>query len=112
MLAIRRLQGLRQIEVVQNVTLSTEKISQEFKMMAVSEELLWAVADHRGLKELKIGGPALASFHHGEQFSCKLYFQNSHFDLFSLLFAFSYLLTQCHNFRWDHIEKLDQVYCA
>jgi len=46
-LAIRRLQGLRQIE-----------------MMAVSKKLLGAVADHRGLKELKIGGPALASFQH------------------------------------------------
>ena len=49
-----------------------KKNSQEFQMMAVSKELLRAVADHRGLKELKIGGPALASFQHGEHFSCKI----------------------------------------
>ena len=73
------------------MSLFPKNISKEFQMMAVSKELLRAVADHRSLKELKIGGPALASFHHGEQFSCKIYFQNSHFDLFSLLFALSYL---------------------
>ena len=52
--------------------LSFKKKYQEFQMMAVSKELLRAVADHRGLKELKIGGPALASFQHGEHFSCKI----------------------------------------
>ena len=31
------------------------------KMMAVSNDLLEAVARHPGLKELKIGGPTLAS---------------------------------------------------
>ena len=67
-----------------------KKNSQEFQMMAVSKELLRAVADHRGLKELKIGGPALASFQHGEQFSSKLSFS----------FVFSSL---CLLLYFDHI---------
>ena len=32
------------------------------QMMAVSNDLLEAVARHPGLKQLKIGGPTLASF--------------------------------------------------